>query len=308
MPHDEAPAAVIGGIMKAINSSASRSRAADYCEGKAVYIAGINCRAGYWQDEASVTDAFFHKSGEGRLYYHYVYSLPPGHGTPEQLAEMVTRGIEANPVFHGHEIELAIHDDKAHLHCHILVNATSAADGRKLRFSHKQYRVWLMQMKAIARKYGYSPVISKVRQKGDLVTNNKLKREVVVREDRDADIVKVYQAMYEARRKAGSWEEYEGLLKADGILVERSPKRIHVVYSFNGRRFRDSNIGRTFTDDFTKEALNAEFQSRQRRQEIERDVERRERESELRKCGYGGIDNSGVLPGVRREERTRGRT
>lgn len=292
MPYDQAQAGVTGGILKAINSSASRSRAADYCEGKAVYVAGINCRAGFWQDEADVTDAYYHKFGQGKQYYHYVYSLPPGHGTPEQLSEMVTRGIAANPVFHGHEIELAIHNDKAHLHCHILVNATSAVDGHKLRFSHKKYREWIRTMKVIAKEYGFEPVVSKVKKKGDFATNNRLKREVVVRRGKDSDIVHTYQSVRRAMKTAADWEEFGKILSEDNVSVEMKPTRKHLVFGYSGRRFRDSNLSRTFTDVISKEEIEHEFELRRReRKEIENGHRYRERinsilEDTVREIGH----------------------
>lgn len=269
MQKSEEPA-VAGGILKAINSSASRSRSADYCESKATHVIGINCKAGYWQDEAAVTDAFYHKEGKGRQYYHYVYSLPPGHGTPEELIEMVARGIDANPILSGHEIELAIHADKAHLHCHILINATSAVDGRKLRFSHRQYREWIGTMKVIAKEYGFAPVVSKVRKQGDFITNDKLKREVVVNKGKDSDIVHTYQSVLRAMTTALGWDDLKKILAKDGVSLEMKPTRKHLVFGYGGHKFRDSNLSRTFSDVITKEVIENGFELQNRKQQSKR--------------------------------------
>lgn len=255
-------------------SGKGTDRRIGYCErpDKAVKIICINCRDGSFAEESEITRAYYDKT-DGRQLYQYIFSMPPGTSSVDEVANVAERLVRENPLLHGFEVEIAVHTDADHLHAHILVNSVSAADGHKLEMSRQQYRDWVDQMKSILKEYGYEAVRERPKSRGDFTTLDRNKFEVVNRKKEEADIVRLYQAVDDARHGACSWEEFEERLSADSISVERSEKRKHIVFGYQGRRYRDSNLSRTFSDVINKEVLENEFRenSRKRNEEHEND-------------------------------------
>lgn len=281
------------GILKPTDPTISgrgTDRRIGYCErqDKAAKIVCINCRDGCFAEETEITRAYYEKN-KGRQLYQYIFSMPPGTSSVDEVANVAERLVRENPLLHGFEVEIAVHTDADHLHAHILVNSVSAADGHKLEMSRQQYRDWVDQMKSILREYGYEAVRARPKERGDFSSGNRNKFEVVNRKKEDADIVRLYQVVDDARHGACSWEEFEERLSADSISVERSERRKHIVFAYRNRRYRDSNLSRTFTDTINKETLENEFLENNRKRteeheydrtgkDIVADIERRKRE------------------------------
>lgn len=315
MPIAQTRTVRIAGILKATAPTLSirgTERRIHYCEkpGKAAEIVCINCRDGCFMDETEITRAFYRKN-DGRMLYQYIFSMPPGMSSIEEVKAVAVRLVKENPLFDGFEVEIAIHTDADHLHAHILVNSVCAADGHKFEMSTRQYRDWVDQMKVILREYGYEPVKARPKERGDFSSRDRNKYEVVNRKGVDADIVRVYQAVDVARHEACSWEDFETRLISVGIAVERSEKRKHIVFGYQGRRYRDSNLSRTFTDTINKEALENEFLENERRrsEEYEHDRARQDIVADLerRKLERSCIIDGDPAPTHVREARARRR-
>lgn len=266
------------GILKscpATTSDAGTQRRISYCETKAVEIIGINCRAGFFDVESALTRDYYSngKKDKDRQVYMFVYSFRPGVGTIDDLKEIIIRGIRENPLLDGYQAEICIHNDVPHLHGHILISARNPGTGRKLHMSKKQYAAWRNLMKQIALEYGYLPVQAKDKKRGDFAADDRNKVEVVRRKGRDSDIVHVYQAVRRAMNEAMDWDDFERLLAEYDISVERKASRKHLVFSFSGRKFRDTNLSRTFTDNISKETIDDGFELRRIRKREENEYE-----------------------------------
>lgn len=258
-------------ILKAVNSKASLERAVSYVERKAALLDGINCRAEYALDEMEITRSYYGKTG-GRTYYHYVLSFPPeAEITPERCRDITREVVEANPLLHGHEVLIAVHTDTDHTHAHIIASSVRATDGKKYHITKPQYRTWIETQQRICMEHGYEPAMKKEKSRGDFITDDRLKYEVVRRKGRDADIVVVYQTVKKAMKEAKSWNEFENLLACNNVSVEHQSTRKHVVFGYAGHKFRDSNLSRTFTDMISKEVIENGFELL-RNDECERDI------------------------------------
>ena len=296
-------------ILKAVNSSANLERAVNYVQRKAALTVGINCRADYAQEEMDITRAYYGKTG-GRTYYHYVLSFSPDLDvSPEKCAEITAKVVGANPHLHGHEVLIAVHNDTDHTHAHIIASSVRATDGKKYHVTKPQYRAWIEEQQRICLEYGYEPAKKTEKTRGDFVTDDRLKYEVVRRKGRDADIVAVFQTVDRARKKPADWKEFEALLRENDVLLEYSPARKHVVFGFNGRRFRDNNLSKTFSDNVDKESLNDELCRNRREREKQRrlDDERRiDNEIAERERSVGDIVEKCVSRELSRKTRNRG--
>ena len=308
-------------ILKAVNSSAPLNAALDYAVRKATKIEVVNLRhPGMAFEEMQIVQLYFgksHKRTSGKKSprypsFHYVISLAPNEIPNVDLGklamEIAKEFVARCEKFKGLQIVLCLHEDRDHIHVHIIGNPVNRDTGKILHVSREEYREMIALQQQIGLEHGILPVEKGEHRIGEGVIEKQKKNEVIRRRGREADIVKVYHAMFEARDMAESWEEYAELLKSRDILIEWSPARKHVTYSYNGRKYRDSNIGRTFSDDFKKETLENEFKSRKQHREVEQCIERRERAATCRKYGPDGINNVGILPDIHREERTRERT
>jgi translation initiation factor 1 (eIF-1/SUI1) len=75
---------------------------------------------------------------DGRQYVHFVQSFHPNEKvTPEKVHEIAQEFARKVPVFQGHEVLIATHVDKAHLHTHFIVNSVNIETGRKIQTGKK---------------------------------------------------------------------------------------------------------------------------------------------------------------------------
>jgi len=92
-------------------------------------ISGKDCSPQNVADEMNTTKELYNKTG-GISYYHIIQSFKPGEVDAKKAHEI---GVElAGGQFRGHEVLVATHIDKGHIHNHLIVNSVSFRDGRKL--------------------------------------------------------------------------------------------------------------------------------------------------------------------------------
>ncbi len=296
-------------ILKAVNSKAGFRRAVNYVERKAIVHDAINCRPESAEMEMNITREYFNKT-DGRSFYHYVLSFSPDSViSPEKCAEVTKAVVKANPLLKGHEILICVHNDRDHVHSHVIVNAVRQTDGMKLHINKKEYNSWIKEQQRVCKEFGYEPVLKKEKI-GEFRSDQRNKYETVRRLGKNSDLVVVYQKIGEAKRMACDWNEFESLLKKNDILLEHSQTRKHVVFGYKGHRFRDSNISKSFSDRIDKERLEDEFRrNRQRRKELGNEQRESDigREIECRERSIGDLIQICVASELDRKERTRRR-
>ena len=73
---------------------------------------------------------------DGRTYKHYVQSYHEDEEiTPEQAHKNAVELAEHTKAWKGHEVLIATHIDKGHIHTHFIVNSVNYEDGHKLQWS-----------------------------------------------------------------------------------------------------------------------------------------------------------------------------
>ena len=92
-------------------------------------IDGKDCKPLNAAEEMNATKKLYDKA-DGRSYCHIIQSFKPGEITPEKAHKI---GIElAEKQFKNHEVLIATHKDKEHIHNHLIINSVSFRDGHKL--------------------------------------------------------------------------------------------------------------------------------------------------------------------------------
>ena len=96
-------------------------------------ISGVNCDGANVFQEFMATKKIYGKDN-GFFFYHYAQSFSPKEKiTSEQAHEIALEFAEK--AWSGHEVLVATHCDREHIHSHFVINSVSFESGKKLRQS-----------------------------------------------------------------------------------------------------------------------------------------------------------------------------
>lgn len=119
------------GIDEAVKSRTSEGRA-EQAEEK--LVSGLHCEPETVKEEMQATKELWGKT-DGRTYKHYVQSYHEDEEiTPEQAHKNAVELAEHTKAWKGHEVLIATHIDKGHIHTHFIVNSVNYENGHKLQW------------------------------------------------------------------------------------------------------------------------------------------------------------------------------
>ncbi|MBQ3416521.1 MAG: relaxase/mobilization nuclease domain-containing protein [Ruminococcus sp.] len=96
-------------------------------------VSGVNCDGANSFREFMATKKIYGKDN-GFFFYHYAQSFSPKEKiTPQQAHEIALEFAEK--AWSGHEILVATHCDREHIHSHFVINSVGFESGKKLRQS-----------------------------------------------------------------------------------------------------------------------------------------------------------------------------
>lgn len=205
----------------------------------------------------------------GRMCAHYVLSFHPDEKvTPEQVLE-IAREL-AEKTFPGHQVLIGVHQDREHLHAHILVNTVSYRDGKKLQTKKQDLQNMKDLTNDLCRERGLS-----VAEKGkhfdgtaieeyEVIAWNKDKyhliEKLIANDSRKSYLVDCASAVINAMSHCESQGAFVDEMASHGWNVNWSEKRKHITFEdAEGHKVRDSNLSKTFSLDISKERLLHEF-------------------------------------------------
>lgn len=208
----------------------------------------------------------------GRMCAHYVISFHKDEKiTPE---EVLAFGQEfAEEAFPGHQVLMAVHQDRGHLHLHMVANTVSYEDGHKLHTTTKDLADMKEAMNQMCRDRCLT-VAEKGKhfdgsrmEEGEGIAWNQKKYRAMINEKKPSYLVECFQAVMEAREKAVSKDTFITAMERSGWNVRWSDTRKHITFeNKDHQKVRDSNLSKTFTVNISKEALQNEFQLQSERQ------------------------------------------
>ena len=118
-------------------------------------ISGKNCSPQNAIDEMNTTKELYSKT-DGISYHHLIQAFKPGEVDPDLAHEI---GVElAEGQFRRHEVLVATHIDKEHIHNHFIINSVSFIDGRKLVSNKETLREVKRESNRICRGKGLSVI------------------------------------------------------------------------------------------------------------------------------------------------------
>ena len=253
-------------VIKVTNSKATLSKAIDYVtkeeKTEARLISGQDCNPSTALEEMQATKEQFNKL-EGRQYYHYVQSFAKTDNVSHEKAhEIGKEWAEKN--FKGHEVLIATHQDKDHIHNHFIVNSVSHEDGKKFHSSKKD----LEHLKEISDKICEREGLSVIREKNqshELTSYDQGKYQLLKKVEQGQN-VKSYLldtaiAVDKSLENSRSKEDFIKDMKDQGYEVKWSDTNKNITFQDQeGNKVRLSNLEKTFKDTrFSKEGLEHEF-------------------------------------------------
>lgn len=281
-------------IIKAVNSRASIGNAINYITNKEKtedkLISGVNCNPFSAIDEMKATKELWHKT-EGRQYKHFIQSFPKEENISHELAHKMAYDLVKDR-FEGHEILIATHKDRGHIHSHIIVNSVNYEDGHKLQWSKED----LAQMKERSDELCRENGLSICEKKHEVTTFSQKKYKALERATEGnykSYVLETYKAVEVAKNVATSKDDFIRLMKDQGYKTEWKEKKKYITFQdMDGNKVRNKNLEKTFNESYSKEELLNEFRSNK-----ERSQERNQRENrtvESRETGTGTIHTSGT--------------
>ena len=250
--------AIIKVVKKSGKTNTSLKKILNYVGEKAYETYGINCSENYKQvaSEFFETKDYFKKIG-GRQYRHYIQSFSPNEISKDKVLEIAIKWAEKS--FSGHEIFIAVHDDKEHLHSHFIVNTVNFETGEKL---HEEARNLVFKKEIndeICKSYGIDNQKA-IKRKGDVISYDTNKYQII---KKGADITKLAENIIKNMQISISKENFIFNMQKDGYSTEWEENKKHIVFTVDKNilkgkkeKFRLSNLEKTFNiDDFRKEKL-----------------------------------------------------
>ena len=234
-----------------------------------------------WLSEKKLWD-----KDSGRMYAHNIISFHKNEKvTPEQVLEI---GKEfAEKFFSGHQYVISVHQDKDHLHCHIVTNSVSYIDGLKLHQTQRDLNHQKEFTNNLCLERGLT-IAEKGRhfdgsaiEQGEITAWSKDKYNLLLNDTKKSFVAECAIAVMESVPKSTSREEFISGMEERGWSVQWEDSRKHIVFqNEDGKKVRDTNIEKTFSGmEINKEALLNEF-TRQNELRLARHKADRERATE----------------------------
>ena len=246
----------------------------------------------------------------GRMYAHNIISFHKDEQvTPEQVLEIGKKFAEK--FFANHQYVIGVHQDKEHLHCHIVTNSVSYLDGIKLHQTKRDLerqkeftnRLCIERGLTVAEK-GHHFDGSAIEQ-GEISAWSKDKYNLLINDAKKSFVAECAIAIMEVVPQSSSREDFISGMEERGWSVQWEDCRKHIVFqNEDGKKVRDTNIEKTFAGmEVNKEALLNEFarQNEIRIAKLKADRDREFAEAELKRyyaeleSAAAGLDTSKAI-------------
>lgn len=256
-------------IIKAVNSKSSIATAINYITKKEKteekLISGIDCNPKTAIDEMKATKEIYDKDS-GRQYAHFIQSFNPKDNiSPEKAHEIGKEFIEKNHKFQGHEIVLATHKDKDHIHNHFIINSVNYENGSKLHTTKHEYQEMKDLSNELSKDHNLT-VPEKSKEKGKITSFNQSKYRVMEKHFQGTAksyILETAIAYKKAKEKSISKDDFIKEMGDQGYDTKWKDTSKHITFTNkeSGKKVRLANLEKTLNDqDFTKEVLIDELQ------------------------------------------------
>jgi len=213
---------------------------------KQYYVSGWNCMPDTAREEMQMTKRQFGKE-DGILAFHGYQSFKPGEVTPEIAHEI---GMKlAQELWPDHQVIVATHLDKAHIHSHFVVNSVSLY-GRKFNACKASYRQMREVSDRLCREYGLSVIAQPEKNPRKHIAEWQAEREgeqtwrSIIREDMDYAI-----------RYSMTMEQFYAAMRKKGYIFEQRGSFLRVKALGMQRFVRLQSLGKGYTETAIRQRI-----------------------------------------------------
>ena len=195
-----------------------------------------------------VYDAFLEEKqlwgkDSGRMFAHNVISFHKDEKTyPAECLEIGRQFCEK--FFHNHQNLIAVHQDRDHLHVHIVTNTVSYMDGRKLHQTKHDLQRQKDFTNELCRSRGLS-VTEKGKhfngtdiEPGEIRAWNKDKYQMLIDEQKESYMIDCAEAIVETVPECSDSKEFVAKMELRGWIVSWNEKKGHIVFRNHTGRCR----------------------------------------------------------------------
>ena len=266
-------------VIKAVSSKAGIGHAIDYVTKKEKteekLVSGLHCEPETVKEEMQATKELWGKT-DGRTYKHYVQSYHEDEKiTPEQAHKNAIELAEHTKAWKGHEVLIATHIDKGHIHTHFIVNSVNYENGHKLQWSKHDLKDLKERCNEQSREQGLH-----VPEKGKTFAGEVREETVAWSKDtyqllKQAEQGKVKSyvqdialAVLDCKETATSRETFIRLMNERGYGVDWQDSHKYITYTDLARgqagekacKIRDNKLEKYYNMGFGKESMEHEFE------------------------------------------------
>ena len=247
----------------------------------------------------------WHKDN-GRMYAHNIISFHKDEKiTPEECLEFGQAFVDK--FFPGYQCLISVHQDRDHLHIHIVTNSVSYIDGKKLHMTKHD----LEHQKEFTNKLCLERGLS-VTEKGKHFDGSEIEEGHVTAWSKDkynllrsgtkSYVADCATAVLESKDLCCSKDDFVEAMEERGWHTTWTDSKKHITFqNENGDKVRDSNLTKTFEMEISKEALLYEFERneelikryRAKERKETADLERYYAEVEAAQCDGLGTETIG---------------
>lgn len=302
--------------IKAVSSRASIGQALDYVtkeeKTKEKLVSGLHCEADTVKEEMQATKELWGKTG-GRTYKHFVQSYHEDEDiTPEQAHKNAIELAKNTEAWKGHEVLIATHIDRGHIHSHFIVNSVNFENGYKLQWSKADLQNLKDRCNEQSREQGLH-----VPEKGKTFSGEEREETVAWRKDTYQLLKKAEQgkvksyvqdialSVLDCKEQATSREDFIQKMSERGYGVDWQDNHKYITFTDLARqeqgekqcKVRNNKLEKYYNMDFGKEELERGFEINARsKQTTERAREQltADRGTDTQNIG-AGTDNIGAF-------------
>lgn len=317
-------------VIKAVSSKAGIGQALDYVtkdeKTEEKLISGINCQAETAKEEMQLTKELWDKTG-GRTYKHYVQSFAPEENiTPEEAHRIAQELAEKIPAWKGHEILIATHKDREHIHSHFIVNSVNCEDGHKLQWSKKDLEHMKDTNDQLCRENGlHVPERGKTFRGLEREETSAFNKETyqLLKQAEQGKVKSYVQdialAVLDCKEEATSRQDFIDRMEQRGYKTDWQDNHKYITWTDTARetagekacKIRDNKLQKYYNMDFGKEELERGFEVNARRKQtadrarrkLDRASEQLDRTAEQADSRNAGADIGAFLHQLNVDER-----
>ena len=265
-------------ILKAINSKSTGKGSSkgleDYLNKEKALKTGIDCDCDNWSSDFRLTKAVFDNL-EGRQYKHFTQAFEKESGLSQE--EVHKAGIDLVKMckqFEGFQAVVITHNDKEHLHNHIVINSVNSETGKKFRMSNSELKTLKKNMdKYLKQEFNLEPTKAKegIVKTQDTKTHQAIKR--ALESDYESFTLNLAKDIKKSLDESTTQEDLKANLEKKDIKMDVSESHNTIMFvDKNKKKVSSKKLKEIFGIEFDKESLEKTLENNLKIKELSKDT------------------------------------